>query len=177
MKESMWMYLFAVLGMGGIVLINFFGHIVVSNEQNYYLLKEVTEAAMYDAVDLTAYRIGVGYDGITKGEDGEEDSMHCIAGEPGTIRIIREKFVESFIRRFAENAELNRNYRVVIHDIDECPPKVSLSLISTTNFDFATFLKIDFSNGETNIPSDIVNSITGILETPTPDNYVDFKKS
>ena len=62
MKESLWMYFFAVLGMTGIVLINMFGQVVVSNEQNYYLLKEVTEASMYDAIDLTALRIGVGYD-------------------------------------------------------------------------------------------------------------------
>ena len=170
MKESMWMYLFAVLGMGGIVLINYFGKIVVNNEQNYYLLKEVTEAAMYDAVDLTAYRMGVGYDGVTI-ETDTEDSMHCLSSKPGTIRIIREKFVESFIRRFAENAELNRNYRVVIHDIDECPPRVSLSIISTTNFDFATFLRVDFDNGGTDIPSNIVNSVTGILESTTPDRY------
>ena len=32
----------------------------MSNEQNYYLLKEITEAAMMDSVDLKAYRDGVG---------------------------------------------------------------------------------------------------------------------
>ena len=170
MKESIWMYFFATLGMGGIVLINFFGQVVVSNEQNYYLLKEVTEAAMYDAVDLTAYRMGIGYDGVTM-ESDQYDSMHCLAAQPGTVRIIREKFVESFMRRFAENAELNRKYRIVIHDIDECPPKVSLSLIATNNFDFATFLRIDFSNQGTDVPTDIVNSITAILEKETPDRY------
>lgn len=169
MKESMWMYFFATMGMLGIVLINFFGQIVVSNEQNYYLLKEVTEAAMYDAIDLYAIRNGVGYDGVTDSSDPE--SMHCMSYKPGTIRIIKEKFVESFMRRFAENAELNRKYRVVIHDIDECPPKVSVSLIATNNFDFATFLRIDFSNGETELPTDIVNSITAILENETPDRY------
>lgn len=170
MKESMWMYMFAVLGMGGIVLINFFGQIVVNNEQNYYLLKEVTEAAMYDAVDLTAYRMGLGYDGVIAKTD-TADSIHCMPAVPGTIRIIREKFVESFVRRFAENAELNRNYRVVIHDIDECPPKVSLSLMSTNNFDFATFLRIDFSNGGPELPTNIVNSLTGIIENVTPNSY------
>lgn len=163
------MYLFATLGMGGLILINLFGQVVVSNEQNYYLLKEVTEASMYDAVDLTAYRQGVGYDGVTMETDPE--SMHCMASEPGTIRIIKEKFVESFMRRFAENAELNRNYRIVIHDLDECPPRVSLSLIATNNFSFVSFFNIDFSNGETDTSADIVNSITGILENETPDRY------
>ena len=170
MKESMWMYMFATLGMTGLVLINLFGQVVVSNEQNYYLLKEITEAAMYDAVDLTAERDGIGYDGVTPKSDPE--SMHCLPFQPGTIRIIKEKFVESFVRRFAENAELNRNYRVIIHDIDECPPKVSISLIATNNFSFVTFFNIDFSNGQTAGSANIVNSLTGILETTSSGKVV-----
>lgn len=166
MKESMWMYFFASIGMIGIVLINIFGQIVVSNEQNYYILKEVTEAAMYDAIDLYALRNGVGYDGVD-----DTESMHCIAYKPGTVRIFKEKFVESFIRRFSENAELNRNYRIIIHDIDECPPKVSLSLIASNSFDFVTFLRLDFSNGNTAGAADIVNSLTGIIENVTPEKY------
>lgn len=168
MKESIWMYFFATIGMGGLILINLFGKVIVSNEQNYYLLKEITEAAMYDAVDLEAYRQGVGYDGVTV--DSDPESMHCLAYIPGTIRINKEKFVENFIRRFSENAELNRNYRIVIHDIDECPPKVSLSLIATQNFDFVSFFNIDFS-GDTATSADIVNSLTGILENKTPNKY------
>ncbi len=163
------MYMFATLGMTGLVLINLFGQVVVSNEQNYYLLKEITEAAMYDAVDLTAERDGIGYDGVTPKSDPE--SMHCLPFQPGTTRIIKEKFVESFVRRFAENAELNRNYRVIIHDIDECPPKVSISLIATNNFSFVRYLSIDFSNGQTAESANIVNSLTGILENSTPDRY------
>lgn len=165
MKESMWMYMFATLGIIGLVLINLFGQIVVGNEQNYYLLKEITEASMYDSLDITAYRQGIGYDGVTMETDPE--SMHCLAYQPGTVRIIKEKFVESFIRRFAENADLNRNYRIVIHDIDECPPKVSVSLIATANFDFVTFFSIDFNNSNTATQADIVNSLTAILENNT----------
>ena len=165
MKESMWMYMFATLGIIGLILINMFGQIVVSNEQNYYLLKELTEASMYDSIDLRAYREGIGYDGVSIYSDPE--SMHCLPYVPGTVRIIKEKFVESFMRRFAENADLNRNYRIVIHDIDECPPKVSVSLIATQRFDFVTFFNIDFGNGDTAGSADIVNSITGILENGT----------
>jgi len=169
MKESMWMYLFGTLGIVGLILINLFGQIVVSNEQNYYLLKEITEASLFDSVDLYAYRDGVGYDGVTM--DTDPESMHCMSNIPGTVRIIKEKFVESFVRRFADNAELNRKYRIVIHDIDECPPKVSVSLVASKSFDFVTFFSIDFNNGDTAGAADIVNSITGILETPTPDRY------
>ena len=93
MNSSVWMYFFMLMGILGILLINIFGNVIMSNEQNYYLLKEVTEAAMMDAVDLKAYRDGVGWDGVTKESDPE--TMHCMEGIPGTVRIIEEKFVHS----------------------------------------------------------------------------------
>ena len=160
MNESLWMYFFSVMGILGMVLINIFSNVLINNEQNYYLLKEITEAAMYDAVDLTAYRIGVGKDndGVTR--DSDPTSMHCMEGIPGTIRIVREKFVESFTRRFAESANLNRQYRIIIHDIDECPPKVSISLVATERFSFVQFFNVFYD-----ADSNIVNNITGILET------------
>jgi len=152
-----------IIGILGIVLINIFGNVIVINEQNYYLLKEVTKAAMIDSVDVKAYEEGTGWDGVTYETDPE--SMHCEAGVPGTIRIVKEKFVESFTRRFAESAELNRKYRIVIHDIDECPPKVSLSLAATEEFSFVKFFNVT----EEDSYADIVNSITGILESTKND--------
>ena len=164
MKESIWMYFFMLMGILGIILINIFGNVIISNEQNYYLLKEVTEAAMIDALDLKAYRDGVGWDGVT--EETDPESMHCVTEIPGTIRIIEEKFVESFVRRFAESAQLNRKYRIIIHDIDECPPKVSITLVSTEQFSFLSMFDVSYDSGE-----DIVNTLTGILENRTPDSY------
>lgn len=164
MKESIWTYFFMIIGILGIVLINIFGNILMNNEQNYYLLKELSEAAMYDAVDLKAYRDGAGWDGVTS--DTDPESMHCEAGIPGTIRIVKEKFVESFVRRFAETARLNRKYRIVIHDIDECPPKVSISLIATERFSYLSFFDVNYDSG-----ADITNSLTSILESRTPDSY------
>ncbi len=164
MNSSMWMYFFMVMGILGIVLINIFGNVIMSNEQNYYLLKEVTEAAMMDAVDLKAYRDGVGWDGVT--EETDPESMHCMEGIPGTVRIIEEKFVESFIRRFASSAQLNRNYKIIINDIDECPPKVTVTLVATEEFSFLSMFNVEYDSGE-----DIVNMLTGILENRTPDDY------
>ncbi len=164
MNETVWMYFFMLIGILGIVLINFFGNVVVSNEQSYYLLKEVTKAAMIDAVDLKAYEEGVGWDGVTS--DTNPDFMHCISGIPGTVRIVKEKFVESFTRRFAESVQLNRKYRIVIHDIDECPPKVSVSIYATERFSFVEFFNVTGDNSR-----EISNSITAILESPTPDEY------
>ena len=164
MKSSMWMYFFMVMGILGIVLINIFGHVVISNEQNYYLLKEISEAAMVDAVDLKAYRDGVGWDGVT--EDTDPESMHCLEGIPGTVRIVKEKFVESFVRRFANSADLSRKYKIIINDIDECPPKVTVTLVSTEKFSFLSFFKVEYDTDE-----NIVNVLTGILENKTPDAY------
>ena len=160
MKESIWMYFFMVMGILGIVLINIFSNVIISNEQNYYLLKEITEAAMYDAIDLTAIRIGVGEDndGVTRETD--PTSMHCREGVPGTIRIVKEKFVESFARRFAASADLNRHYRIIFHDIDECPPKVTISLIVTERYSFVEFFNVNYDSG-----ASITNGITGIIET------------
>ena len=152
------------MGILGIVLINIFGHVVISNEQNYYLLKEISEAAMVDAVDLKAYRDGVGWDGVT--EDTDPESMHCLEGIPGTVRIVKEKFVESFVRRFANSADLSRKYKIIINDIDECPPKVTVTLVSTEKFSFLSFFKVEYDTDE-----NIVNVLTGILENRTPDAY------
>ena len=51
--------------------------------------------------------------------------------ENNIISINREKFVESFIRRYAENADLSNNYTIEIYDVNEQPPKVSLRVKST----------------------------------------------
>jgi hypothetical protein len=152
MNESLWMYFFMMMGIFGIVMINVFGQVLLSNEQNYYLLKESTEAAMYDAIDLNAYR------GDGEWEIGEEGNS-CIPKVPGTIKIIREKFVESFARRFANSANLDRQYRVIFNDIDECPPKVSVSLIASERFSMLEIFNVTY-NADTNI----INSLTGIIE-------------
>ena len=97
-------------------------------------MKETTEAAMYDAFDLSSYR----YD--------------------GTIRINQEKFIENFLRRFAENASLAHTYKIDIYDVNETPPKVSIKL-STSDGTTSTNV-----TGE-NITFSIVNRIDAILET------------
>ena len=151
MNESLWMYFFMMMGIFGIVMINVFGQVLLSNEQNYYLLKESTEAAMYDAIDLNAYR------GDGEWESGEGNS--CVPKIPGTIKIIREKFVESFARRFANSANLDRQYRVIFNDIDECPPKVSISLIASERFSMLEIFNVTYDTD-----TSIINNLSGIIE-------------
>lgn len=111
MKESYWGAMVVTFGVLAIFLIFFFQSVTNTSEHNYHLLKETTEAAMYDALDLAAYR------------------------KNGTIRIDREKFAENFLRRFAESALLSNTYKVEIFDINEEPPKVSIrvSSLESTN--------------------------------------------
>ena len=124
MKESFWGVLVVILGVISIAFIYFFQTYTNTDEQNYLLLKEITEAAMYDAVDLAAYR------------------------SAGTVRIDREKFVENFIRRFSESATLSRTYNIKIYDINEMPPKVSLQVSSTEsgNVTGGEILEFDITN-------------------------------
>lgn len=132
MKESFWGVFVLVLGVTAIVVIYIFQSITNINEHNYHMLKETTEAAMFDAFDLASYR------------------------QDGTIRIDREKFVENFIRRFAENATLANTYVVKIYDVFEEPPKVSIQVSSVDKG----------STGSEIFEFDIVNRIDAILETP-----------
>lgn len=107
MKESFWALAIIALGIVTIGFIYFFQSVTNTDEHNYYLLKEVTEAAMIDAFDMPSYR------------------------STGEIRIDREKFVENFYRRFAESANLARTYVIDIYDVNETPPKVSLRVSSS----------------------------------------------
>ena len=130
MREATWGYGVLILGIISIAFIWFFANITRTDQHNYNLLKEVTESAMLDAVDLAAYR------------------------SDGTIRIIEEKFVENFIRRFAENADLNNTYKIEIFDVNEVPPKVSLRVSSVKQANVT---------GEI-VEFDVVNNIDAILE-------------
>jgi hypothetical protein len=155
----MWSYFFVMVGILGVVLINIFTNVLITNEQNYMLLKETTEAAMYDSVDQVAYIQGLGYDGVTRAND--PDSMHCNAAVPGTVRIQKEKFVESFLRRFAANASLAKSYTITFHEIDECPPKASVTIKSKQELPFIEFFRVSY---DTENNSNLISRMTGILE-------------
>ncbi len=121
-----------VFGVVAIILVYFFQSMTNTDEHNYTLLKEATEGAMIDALDLAYYR------------------------QTGTVRIDQEKFVENFVRRFAQSAQLSRTYVIKIYDVNEVPPKVSLQVSSTEDTNVTGEL-LEF---------DIVNRLDAILEVP-----------
>lgn len=99
---SVGLIVFALVGLTILIL---FQNITTGNENDYYLLKEVTEASMIDAIDIKYYR------------------------ETGELKIIKEKFVESFTRRFAESTVFaSSDYTINYFDIMEEPPKVTVSI-------------------------------------------------
>ena len=99
MHESFWGTFIVGAGVIIIAVIFFMQQVTNSTEQNYVLIKETTQAAMSDAFDYASYMA-----------DGK------------TIRINREVFVESFVRRFAQNASLANTYVIEIYDVNEYPP-------------------------------------------------------
>lgn len=103
MRESYWGYWIVILGVFVIVIMMLISNVTTTNTQDYYLIKEVTEQSMVDAVDLGYYR--------TSGE----------------LKINAERFVESFLRRFSENVAFN-TYQVDFYGIYEAPPKVSVKV-------------------------------------------------
>lgn len=106
MKESFWSIMIIMIGIVSVTFIYFFQTITTEDEHNYTILKETTESAMYDAIDLGYYK------------------------KTGEVRINREKFVENFIRRFSESVTLGNTYVVEIYDVNETPPKVSIKVSS-----------------------------------------------
>ena len=69
-----------LIGLFGIIIIMLFNEITVSNEQDYMTLKDATEAAMIESIDVAYYRL------------------------TGEIKMSQEKFVENFTRRFTETS-------------------------------------------------------------------------
>lgn len=132
MSESFWGSFIISAGVLIIALIFFMQKVTNTSEQNYTLIKETTQAAMRDAFDYTSYM-----------------------KDRTIVRINREAFVESFIRRFSQNASLSNTYVIEFYDINEYPPKVSLK-VKTKEGKFIANQEIQF---------DITNQIDVILES------------
>lgn len=121
-----------ILGIIGVSIILLFQQLTTTNENDYYLLKEITEAAMVDSIDISYYR------------------------EIGELKIVREKFVENFTRRFAESTLIiGTKYTIKFFDIMEEPPKVSVRIdTGIENY------KIYNTSGN----YEVLNQLTGIFE-------------
>ena len=131
MKESMWGYMIIVLGLLAIGVIWFIANSTRTDQHNFYLLRETVEASMIDSVDYQTYRL------------------------TGEVVMDEATFIENFLRRFANNADLSNTYVIEIYDISTKPPKVSMKVSSASNTTSPNSL----------ITFDMVNNIDAILET------------
>ena len=127
-----------VMGLFGLLIILLFNEITVSNEQDYYTLKEATEAAMIDSIDVAYYRL------------------------TGEIKMSKEKFVESFTRRFTETSTFGQgNYGIEFYQIIEYPAKVSLRIVDMTNvYNIYNTYSVDIDATQ----ATIVNELSAILD-------------
>ena len=138
MKESFWTYLIIALGLFVIVILIIVQDLTSSAEEDYYLMKEIMEAAMVDSLDYGIYR------------------------ETGEIRIISEKFIENFTRRFAESVKATKNYRLEFFEIYESPPKASVR-ISTSTKEYTV-------NSNEIVDFQIDTILSSIMETKYPES-------
>ena len=108
MKESYWGYWFVLLGVFISVIMVLANDATTTDTQDYYQLKEVANSALFDAVDYSYYT------------------------QTRQVRILKEVFVENFLRRFAETVSITDGYTVSFYDLYESPPKVSVKVATAT---------------------------------------------
>ena len=104
MKESIWGWWFIVLGLTIMVVVVLVTDMTTTSEQDYYMIKEISNASMLEAVDYSYYR------------------------NHGELKINAEKFMENFIRRFSEIITINKTIKISFYDLYEVPPKISVEV-------------------------------------------------
>lgn len=142
MRYSFWLVFFLAFGLAGIAFVIMFEFLTVNDQNDYYMLKEAMEASMIEAIDVRYYR----------SRNNEN---------PENIKIVEQKFVENFTRRFvAIMGGDATEYTVDFYDVMESPPKASI-IISSKTKKYSIMLSKD-KNDFT-----IKNNLTGILEFKT----------
>lgn len=141
MKESYWGYWLIILGIFIVVVMMLTNDATTTNTQDYYQLKEVANSALYDSIDYSYYT------------------------QTRQIRILKEVFVENFIRRFAETVSVTDSYDISFYDLYESPPKVSVK-VATKTAGFIIGRDTEKSTNKENAVTDldVVNSIDLIIE-------------
>ena len=143
-------YSYAAIGMLAVGLFAFmivmiFQSITVGNEADYYTLKEAMEASMFESIDIDYYR------GITENASDKDGNVKTT----GEVKIVQEKFVSNFTRRFLKNTMGNsEGYVLEFYDIMEKPPKVTVVIKNSVSS--MSLSENDFT---------VVNNLTGILES------------
>lgn len=112
LQGSYWGYWLIVMGVAIVGLMISVQGITTNTTQDYYSIKEITDAAMLEAVDYAYYR------------------------DYNEIKMNKEKFMEVFIRMAAEVMGSADTWEVNFYQIYEAPPKVSVEIRSNSGTDF-----------------------------------------
>ncbi|MBR3161216.1 MAG: hypothetical protein IKF19_00615 [Bacilli bacterium] len=136
-----------IFGLFTLVAIVMFESITMDNDTEYYTLKEAMKASMYESLDKQYWaRYG--------------SEIKCGDKEIGGIKIVEQKFVENFTRRFKASVGGDADdYKIEFYDIIESPPKATIKITGMTN-KYNGLLQMDDKDS-----INIVNNLTGILET------------
>lgn len=129
MNKPMLLIGIIIMALMGFFAVNMVTSQQTGSELDYYLLKDTTEAAMNDAIDYDFY------------------------SNNGVVRMDKEKFLESFVRRFADFVDGTRDYNIDVYDLNETPPKVSVKIFSKS------------SSASKNNSTDITTNVDMIIES------------
>ena len=132
MKQSFWAYFIVSFGVVIIVIMLFVQRMTTTTEEDFYLGREILESSMIDAVDYGTYRAS------------------------GKIVMSEQKFVEVFLRRFAESVTNNKTYQISFYDIYEDPPKATVRIRTSSGG-----AELNSETFDINLDS----TFSGILET------------
>lgn len=131
MKESVWGWWFIVLGLIMISIVILITDMTTTSEQNYHMIREISEASMMEAVDYAYYR------------------------KYGDLRINSEKFMENFIRRYADVVTINKTSKIAFYDVFESPPKITVEVSTSSSQIIINYTSTTF---------EIKNKLDAILE-------------
>lgn len=175
-KVAMWAVFVFIAGVIGIILISLFGNITTTNQQDYTLIKNTVEAAMYDSIDKASYRAGfyLCYNNLSdtmvlfnNKNDYEVILNHNINLTElndrykkcdyliGEIKLNKDVFVESFLRRISENIVNNKSYEITVQEVIEYPPKVSIRIDTYNTYNSSDSKVETFDEGDFNIRNQV----------------------
>ena len=179
----MWGLGLIMLCLFAFVIIGVISNITLTNQQDYYGVKQTTEAGAYDSVDQVVYKRGiclcVSSTMDTSGQvkftsktqytvrEPVNDNNDCI--EPDKVSTSHEKcelmqgeyvldpkvFTESVISRLGSIIKPSEIYDITVQEVIPYPPKVSV------NIEYKQALNVD---GEDRIGQIIPNKFDGIFE-------------
>ena len=141
-----------MFGMIGLVIIVMFESITMDNDSQYYVLKEAMQASMYESIDRGAWANENYYQYCNYKDNSGIKSIKI-----SKVKIVEQKFVENFTRRFAAGIGGDADdYTIEFYDIIEYPPKATIKITSNSK-------SYTFVSGDEGL--NMVNNLTGILET------------